>query len=1068
MKTKITNSAVPLILIMLLCWPAFSGIAAAIALEVSGKITDESGEPLPGVTVVLKGNSSQGTVTDVDGAYRLNLPDGQEDGILVFSFIGYITQEVSINGRTVVDISMKEEITTLQEVVVVGYGTQKKVNLTGAVSTVDSKSLESRPVSNVSQALQGIAPGLNITQSGNLGGSLENRPSINVRGIGTIGQGSSAAPLILIDGMESDINAISPNDIHSISVLKDAAASSIYGSRAPFGVILITTKQGEAGKTVVNVSSNFRSSSPVLLPDMMDSFSFATYMNDGRANTGQGAFFTDERIQRIKDFIDGKITTTIIPRPGQPNLWADGYFEGNDNVDWYDAVYRSAAPSQEHSLSVSGGNQNIRYYIAGNFLDQTGLMKFGGDSFRRYNTTAKITGKLSEKISLIYTARFSREELERPSYMNQTFNQKIGRWPILPFYDNNGYLYDSPSPALSLRDGGRYRKDNDGLTQQLMLQVEPIKGWNIFGNLNYSTEDDFFHRDFQHTFNHDVNGDPYVYSNRSSVREESARINYFSTNIYSEYSKAFGNHNLKIMAGMQSELKKVHFIMAEREGIIVPSLPVLDLTSGTDYNGGLVSPLVAGHDDHWALLGYFGRVNYNYKERYLLEGNLRYDGSSRFRADKRWILSPSVSAGWNVSEESFWKPLQNYVNSLKIRGSYGELSNQNTHNWYPTYTSMPIGTSNGSWLVNGARPNTASAPGLISSTLSWEKVRTWNIGTDLSFLKDRLNISFDYFTRFTDNMIGPAPELPVNLGTAVPKTNNTNLKTSGIELDLAWRDQLQNGLGYSVRFLLSDSKTEITRYPNPTGNLNTYVEGYMTGEIWGYKTIGIAKIQEEMDAHLASLPNGGQNALGSNWKAGDLMFEDVNGDGKISNGSNTAGDHGDLLIIGNNTPRYRASFDLSVNWKGFDLRGFFQGVLKRDYFNDSFYFWGTSSSIWMTGALTEQLNYFRDDPEHPLGLNLDSYYPRPLYNGKNYKVQTDYLQDASYIRLKNLQIGYTIPSFITKKVSIQKFRVYVSGENIWTTSKMAKMFDPETVDGGWNGSVYPLSKVYAFGLNVTF
>jgi TonB-linked SusC/RagA family outer membrane protein len=1068
MKTKFTNYAVRGILILLVCFSAFAGTAANIAVEVRGKVTDESGTGLPGVTVVIKGNSSIGTVTDAGGTYRLNIPDGEENGALIFSFIGYKTVEIPINEKTVINAVMAEDIQTLQEVVVVGYGTQKKENLTGAVSTVDSEALASRPVSNVGQALQGVAPGLNITQSGALGGSLENRPSINVRGIGTIGQGSSGAPLVLIDGMEGDINSISPQDIDNISVLKDAAASSIYGSRAPFGVILITTKQGKAGKTVVNISSNFRSSSPILLPDMMDSYSFAIYMNDARANTGQGAFFTDERIQRIKDFIDGKITTTIIPRPGQPNLWADGYYEGNDNVDWYEAVYKSAAPSQEHSVSISGGNENIKYYIAGNFLGQTGLMKFGGDHFNRYNTTAKVTGKLSKKASLTYIGRFSREELERPSYMNQTFNRKIGRWPILPFYDNNGYLYDSPSPALSLRDGGRTSNQNDGFAQQLKLTVKPVKGWKVFANLNYSIDDKVYHRDFQQTFNHDVNGDPYLYSNRSLVHEQSARQNYFSSNLYSEYSKAFGGHNLTVLAGMQSELYQTRFIMAEREGIIVPSLPVINLTSGTDFAGNTVSPIVSGNNQHWSLLGYFGRVNYNYKERYLFEGNLRYDGSSRFRADKRWILSPSVSAGWNVSEESFWESFRNYVNTLKIRGSYGELSNQNTRNWYPTYTSMPIGTANGSWLVNGTRPNTSAAPGLISSTLSWEKVRTWNIGTDISFFKNRFHISLDYFTRYTDNMIGPAPELPVTLGTAVPKTNNTNLKTSGLELDVAWQDQLQNGLGYNFRFLLSDSKTEITRYPNPTGNLNTYVEGHMIGEIWGYKTAGIAKTQEEMDAHLAALPNGGQDALGSNWKAGDLMFEDINGDGKINNGSNTADDHGDLVLIGNSSPRYLTSLNLGFNWKGFDVQGFFQGVLKRDYFNNSIYFWGTSSSIWMTGALTEQLDYFRDDPEHPLGLNVDSYYPRPLYNGKNYRVQTDYLQDASYIRLKNLQIGYTIPSSIIKKMHIQKFRVYVSGENIWTKSKMAKMFDPETVDGGWNGSVYPLSKIYSVGLNVTF
>lgn len=1035
--------------------------------KVEGVVTDNTGTPLPGVTVVVKG-TMQGTVTDVNGRFSFSaVPAGAS---LVFSFVGMRPQEMPVAGSGQVNVRMEEESFGIGEVVAVGYGTQKKENLTGAVSTVSSESLESRPVTNVAQALQGMAPGLNITQGGALGGSLENRPNINIRGIGTIGEGSKGTPLILVDGIESDINALNPQDIDNISVLKDAAASSIYGSRAPFGVVLVTTKKGKIGKSTFNISANLRSSGPVLLPRMMDSYTFALYFNDARFNSGQGAYFTAERMQRIKDYQEGKIKTTIVPRPGQPNLWGDGYFEGNDNVDWYRAIYKTHTPSQEYSVSASGGKENITYYLGGSYLDQTGLMKFGGDSFKRYNSTAKINAQLTNWMSVEYISRFIREEFERPSTMTNSLNQNIARqgWPVLPLYDNNGHLYDAPSPALSLRDGGRDFHQNDDLIQQLKATIEPLKGWKIMGDINYSISNNLRHWDLQYTYNHDVAGNPYIAGKSSEVHEVSYRNNYANTNLYSEYAVSLGNHNLKVLAGMQSERAKTREFVAEREGLIVPSLPVLDLTSGTDFTGKTVPPFVSGENQHWSTAGYFGRVNYNYDERYLVEANLRYDGSSRFRSEKRWTYSPSASVGWNIAREDFWKPAVKFVNTLKLRGSYGVLSNQNTSSWYPTYSTMPVGISNGAWLVNGAKPNTASAPSLISSTLTWEKVRTWNLGADIGLFDNRLSCTVDLFTRYTDDMTGPAPELPVILGTGVPKANNTDLKTSGFELSIDWRDRLANGFSYDVHFVLSDSRTKITRYPNPTGNLAKYVSGFMMGEIWGYETLGIAKTQEEMDAHLASLPEGGQNALGSNWKAGDLMFKDLNNDKKINGGAETAGDHGDWKIIGNDTPRYLFGLDLSANWKGFDFRSFFQGVMKRDYFQNSFYFWGASTTIYSSAGLKEHADYFRDDPEHPLGVNPDSYYPRPLLSNKNQRVQTGYLQDASYIRLKNIQIGYTLPSLWTGKMGIQKFRVYLSGENLWTLTNMKRMFDPETIDGGWGGSVYPLSKVYAVGVNIMF
>lgn len=1038
-------------------------------VSLSGMVIDENGIPLPGVTVSIKDDPSTGTVTDFDGLFSI---DAEDHAILVFSFIGFATQEFLLDGQTTINVTLEEDTAELEEVVVVGFGTKKKVNLTGAVASVDSEVFESRPVQNATQMLQGIVGGLNINQSS--GGSLENRPSINIRGTTTIGSGSTGSPLVLIDGMQGDINAINPQDIESVSVLKDAAAASIYGSRAAFGVILITTKNGKKGAPTVQYSTNFRISSPINVPDMMDSYTFALFFNDASMNGGNGAIFGEERLQRIQDYQNGAITDQIIANPNNPSRWADGYAEGNANTDWYDAIYRDNSFSQEHNFSVRGGGESVNYYVSGNYLDQDGLMEFNRDDFQRYTTTAKVSSQIAEWLDLNATMRFVREDYGRPSNLSDGLFQDLARqgWPVLPLYDPNGYLYSSPSPALGLSEGGRDESQKDWLYQQAQVVVRPLEGWEIFGEFNYRIRNDFRHWDVLQTYNHDVNGDPYLYGRSSNVYEYAFRENYFNTNIYSTYNFDINEeHNFSVTAGFQSELNKYRDFNVQREGVIIPSSPVINLTSGIDANGEVVAPSVAGQYQNWATAGYFARLNYNFKERYLLEANIRYDGTSRYQDDKRWQWFPSVSAGWNIAKEAFWDDFSNSISTLKLRGSWGELGNQNTDDWYPTYVTMPVGTANGGWLVNGQRPNTSSAPGLVSQSLTWERVQSWNIGLDLAMFNNRLTGSFDYFTRYTFDMVGPAPELPVVLGTAVPSTNNTDLKTYGFELSLSWKDRLENGLGYGIDVLLSDSQAEITKYPNETTTLNTYREGQKVGEIWGYETVGIAKSDEEMQEYLNSLPNGGQDALGNQWAAGDIMYKDLNGDGKIDSGSWTADDPGDRKVIGNNTSRYPFAITLNADWKGFDFRAFFQGILKRDYFQGSYYFWGASGSgqWWSTGFVQHE-DYFRASEDHPLGQNLDSYYPRPVFNGKNQQTQTRYLQDASYIRLKNVQLGYTIPSSVYENLGINRFRIYVSGENLWTGTSLSEIFDPETIGGGTdgNGNVYPLSKTFALGLNINF
>ncbi|TDE11402.1 TonB-dependent receptor [Dyadobacter psychrotolerans] len=1051
-----------------------SGFAQTVKVE--GIVKDAQGV-LPGVSIVAKGTST-GTISDGNGAYKL---DVSGDAVLIYTFIGYEAKEVSVksvqpvNGVYKIEVNLANQINNLDEVVVVGFGTQKKVNLTGAVATVDAKAIENRPVRNATQALQGLVTGLNISQNN---GSLETNPSINIRGTGTIGN-SSSSPLIMVDGMEGSLNAINPQDIESISVLKDAAAAAVYGSRAAFGVILITTKRGKSGKLQLNYNNSFRSTAPVLMPKMMDSYTFALFFNDAGTNGGSAPHFSAEHLQRIKDYQDGKITASVIPSPSNTptnQVWGDGYAYGNANVDWYKEMFRSKTLSQEHNFSLSGGNEKTQVYISGNYMGQQGLMRFNQDDFTRYGFTAKINSQLSEAVSVNYSTRFLREDYNRPSQLTNGFYDNLGRqgWPTLPLYDPNGNLFSSPSPALGMRDGGKDRSQKDYLYQQLQLVFEPIKGWKTFTEINYRTRNDFRHWDTQRTYNYDINNNPILYGRNSDVYEYGYKENYFNSNIYSEYSKTLAQkHFFKIMGGFQTELTKYRDLSATRNGIMVAELPTIATTNGTDGLGLIVAPGVTGVYQRWATAGFFGRLNYDYDGKYLIEANLRYDGSSRYRAEQRWNLFPSVSVGWNMAREKFWEDNISFINTMKLRASYGQLGNQKpadgSADFYPTYVTQPVGTATGSWLIANARPNTAGAPGLVASTLTWETIKSYDIGLDWGLFNNRLTGSADWFLRKTINMVGPAPTLPVILGTAVPQINNTDLKTSGFELEIAWNDRLKNGLGYNLRFLLSDYQTTITRYPNPTGDLGTYRAGQKLGDIWGYQTIGIAKSQEEMNTHLASLPNGGQTALGSQWAAGDIMYADLNGDGQITQGATTLANPGDRSLIGNSTPRYTIGADINLDWKGFDFRGFLQGVLKRDIWQGSYFFWGATSNMWFSTGLVEHEDYFRADANHPLGQNLDSYYPRPNFrDGKNQQTQTRYLQDASYIRLKNIQLGYTIPANITKKFAVQKLRFYLSGENVFTKTKMAKMFDPETVDGGSGGSVYPLSKVYAAGLSLTF
>ena len=641
----------------------------------------------------------------------------------------------------------------------------------------------------------------------------------------------------------------------------------------------------------------------------------------------------------------------------------------------------------------------------------------------------------------------------------------------MPLYDNNGHYTRNPK-LMQLTSGGRSNTQDDTYFTQGSLILTPVKGLTIHGDLAIRTGS------YEHLYNvarvylYDkennpvpeqwLGGDADLAAGKTWAYSEQQRETMITSSAYADYSLNFlEKHNLKVMVGMNSESYRYNNVWAKRSDVMNDNNPDINTSTGTQSNG--------GYRGEWSSLGYFGRLNYDYDGRYLFEFNIRRDGSSRFRADQRWATFPSVSVGWNIARESFWEPLSEWVNTLKPRFSYGSLGNQNTNSYYPTYAiqNVTVGSpdAGGRWLIDASsKSNIASAPGLVSSLLTWERVYSYNYGVDFGAFNNRLSGYFNYFIRDTKDMVGPAQEISPIVGASAPSRNNTALRTKGWELQLNWQDRIGE-FNYNVAFNLSDSRTHVTEYPNASKSFSgSYWVGKELGEIWGYVTKGMAKTDEEMAAHIAEVDQSQLGGGSAGWKAGDIMYADLDGDGKILSGT-SVDDPKDLKVIGNSTPRFRFGLNLGAEFKGFDLSVFFQGVAKRDYWLDGMIFWGINGDEWSSTGYVEHWDFFRPEGD-PLGANTDAYYPRPIRaNNQNHYTQTRYLQNAAYIRLKNLQIGYTLPKAWVNKAGLERVRVFFSGDNLWTGTSISKNFDPEALYQ--NGMTYPLSRTLSCGINVT-
>lgn len=1070
---------------LLLLLLAIVSIAASAQVTVTGTVYEPSGDTAIGASVVEKGKTGQGAATDLDGNFSLSVSSLQ--ATIVVSYVGMETQEIKLDGRNKLEIHLKDASNVLNEVVVVGYGTQKKINATGAVKTIDSEVLESRPLSNAVQGLQGAVAGLNITNDA--GGQPGAEMAINIRGVGSIGEGSNSSPLVLIDGMEGDLSSINPNDIENISVLKDAAAASIYGSRAPFGVVLVTTKGGQKG-TRVNYTGNVRFQTPKSVPNRVDSYTMALMVNDAYINSGGNAQFSKSMLDRILAFQNGELPYGT--EAENPQKWKEN-FQSWGNTDWYDVYMKNVAVSQEHNATVSGGGDKIQYYFSGNYLDQSGIFKHADEKYERLALTGKVNIEFNKYVRFNWTTRLITTNNNKPSALNSLFYHNLGRrYATEPLYLPNGE-YHPKSLIQSMEDGGREKTKTQQVYNQANLIIEPIKNWQIHAEINSRIENNPYTRQFNPISVTGPDGNPialqvlegvpvthairpngtfnvYPAAGEAYYEKAQTNINYFSTNFYTDYNLTLNEkHNFKFLLGMQTEYFKREITRVATSNVPIPDTPFLPSGRGEE------TTMISESKGDWSSLGFFGRVNYNYDDRYMIEVNMRGDGASRFPKDQRWGYFPSVSVGWNIAQEEFWKNLYQTCNYLKLRGSYGVLGNQNTSSFYPFYQQMT--TTGGNVVLGGSQATMLPVFSPYSTSLTWEKIENAGVGIDFGFFNSRLQGGFDWYQRTTKDMVGPAMALPGVYGGDAPKTNNAELRTRGWEVELSWRDRIGADFSYSISASLSDYQSEVTKYDSPTNSVLGWYQGKKYGEIWGYEVEGIAKSDAEMEAYQAVHS---QSAIGSNWGGGDIMYRNLDDNPAINAGAQTVGDHGDWTVIGNSTPRFAYSFTLEGQWKFIDIRAYFQGIGKRDFFigNGDVNHYGTSTFFgfgggpWQFTPFYDHLDYFRYAGSE-LGANLDPYFGRLRTDQNNIQYCDRFMQDASYLRLKNLTIGFSLPRNAPIARYVQKARLYFSAENLFTHTNL-KIFDPEALqasdavyDAG-AGKAYPQYRTYSIGLELTF
>lgn len=1052
---------------------------------VKGTVKDNNGEPLIGVSImVMNEKNASGTTTDVDGHFQIKV---DPKATLKFSFIGFKSEEIPIGGKKILNVSLEPTNQQLQEMVVVGYGVQKKVNLTGSVAQVDSEVLHDRATNSVSQMLQGVMPNVNVQVNS---GSPGTGGTLSIRGIGSI---NSSTPLILVDGIPGSLDQLNSNDIESISVLKDASSAAIYGARAAFGVVLITTKKAKSGKPRVSYDTYFGWSGSTVSTDFVTcGYDHAKIYDTSYAGLGSSATgYTEADYKELE-----ARRYDITENPERP--WVVTTLDNNGkqkynyygNFDWWNFMYKNTMLSQSHNINLSGGSDKVQYYISGGYYTKEGMMKRVDEDYSQYTLSAKVDAKINSWLKIgnntTYFDRvhtFPGENASNAAFARTMINCAPYYVPIGPDGNYTGVMKN----GKLICEGrvadiyGGVSKGSDGFRKfnnTFSAEITPFKNLKINADYTFGfTMDDDWKRQ----------GLVYVstgYENEVMLSTTSThKADYYTKsmsynptqiiNTYATYTNKFSTvHNVSAIVGLNYEEQQYNDLMGYRTDVMSKTLNDLNLATGTDIQA-------TGGASAYQLFGVFFRANYNYNERYLVEFNGRYDGSSRFLAGNRYGFFPSVSAAWRLGEEKFIKEL-NIFNNLKVRASYGILGNQLGVSTYP-YSTMSQQLSTNT-IVNNQLVYYLSTPNPVSGDYTWEKVHTKNVGLDISVIGGKLNFSGDYFIRNTSDMFVNGLTLPAVYGTNPPRQNAGEMQTNGYELSLNWRDKLNvfnKALSYEVYATLGDATSKITKYQgNDSKILTDYYEGMTVGEIWGYRVGGLFQSDAEATEYTSEINQTSVNrdiwtSKGS-WavpRAGDLKFIDVDGSKIVDKGANTATNHGDLQVIGNSTPRYNYGFGGSIKYSGFDFAIIFQGIGKCNLYPnkemEKFWgSWGRVNSAFLPKGIAE-LAWTEN--------NKNAYFPQLERGSAAYKdnaqmmvVNDRYLQNLAYLRLKNLSIGYTLPEKVTKKIEIEKLRIYLSGENLcyWSAFK-TDYIDPEQAMASYDARIYPFSKTVTVGLNIT-
>ncbi|MBV4357278.1 SusC/RagA family TonB-linked outer membrane protein [Pinibacter aurantiacus] len=1061
--------------------------AAAIAQTrtITGTVKDQNGAPLKGVSVWVKGTKT-GSTTDDMGNYSLSV---DKNAVLILSFTGYASKEIKVSAsQSSFTTQLAVADKSLDDVVVVGYGKQKKINMTGAVETISAKQLENRPVTSASALLQGTAPGIvfSTPSGGNTPGSS---PTMQIRGQALLGGATS--PLVVIDGIPTEgmgeFNSLNPNDIESISVLKDAAASAVYGARAPFGVLVVTTKMAKRNeKPSFTYSGNFSNVKAVRMPHSVDSYTFALSKNQAMINNGNAAPFTTAALDLLQDVVSnpGKHTLEELnPTYTNGTLWGNAYqvYNNNDPV----GIWMKTSRRQQHDISIKGGSDKTTYYLSAAYVNQPGILNFISsiDNFKRFNINAGLVSQVNDWARITYRTRYSLSEAKAPVGeaglgRDRIYQFAYGGWPVSPIVNPNG-SYSNMTKIASSVDGGNVDNKAHLLDNILAIDLDLAKGWTVHADGTWRMSFSDYQTLKKQAYEIQPDGTPLsIPLMETSIAKTSALSTYWTVQGYSAYEHNLGKHNLRIQAGAQAEETNNKSMNGYVQGLYMPDLPAFVTGYGTPALGDALST--------WATAGFFGRFNYNYDNRYLLELNGRYDGSGRYSADNRWGFFPSASAGWNMSNEKFWESISPIVNRAKLRVSYGTVGNQG-NGGYVHVSTMTTGTQS-AWIFDGKRLPYVNPPGIVNMDLTWEKFTTANFGLELGFFHNRLTAEFDYFNRNSWDNQGPSTPVPFVLGALAPAANNAAFVTKGWESQLKWTDKINKRWDYTVGFNLSDATSKVTEYNNTTGvhALSDWYVGKQFGEIWGYTSNRLLNQNDFPDPSkiTAQQTTISQSKIFAKWYAGDVKYEDLDGDKIISPGNSTLESHGDLSKIGNSTPRYRFAFNFGTGYNipkagRVDVSVFLEGVGKRDVFmSGNYVFWGyayTGSTIGTGIYQGKQMDYYRDANSDPrllaaLGQNVDSYFPRPYHNtgnegAKNFQTSTRYMLNGAYMRLKNIMATYTLPSQWLNHVKVQNCRIYFSAENIAVLSKMPKYIDPEAVS---NGLMYPEQATYSFGVNLGF